>query len=45
MVIPAVKATECHVLSVRGKATAFFDLYLEQLVVIFAKPYLGFAMV
>jgi len=29
MIIPAVKATECGILSVRGKATAFFDLYLD----------------
>lgn len=45
MVIPAVKATECHILSVWGKVTAFFDLYLDQLAVIFAKLCLGFAMV
>lgn len=45
MVISAVKATECHILSVQGKATACFDLCLDQLAVIFAKLCLGFAMV
>lgn len=45
MVIPTVKATEYLILSVRGKAAAFFGVYLDQLAVIFAKLCLGFAMV
>lgn len=44
MVIPAVIATECGILSVRGKATAFFDLYLDQLEIILANPKQSLAM-
>lgn len=45
MVFPAVVTTVCYYTccSVRKKAAAFFDLYLDQLAVIFPKLYLGFA--